>query len=131
MTALLRGERDAVEAKYALINMSVPRFEIKCKTDLKGVLAELGVVDAFDPNKADFSPLTDATEVFLSKAEHAAALSIDEEGVTGAAYTDLGLCAAGMPQDNVDFTLDRPFLFAVTANDGSVVFAGVVRNTDK
>ena len=63
----------------------------------------------------------------MSKAEHAANLSIDEEGVTGAAYTDIGLCGAGMPPEEVvDFVLDRPFLFLVTSRDGSILFAGSV-----
>ena len=129
--ALLRGDRNAADTRYPVINLSVPRFDIREKTDLKSVLEGIGVTDAFDPTAADFTSLTESAEVFLSKAEHAAALSIDEEGITGAAYTDLGLCGGGMPQDTVDFTLDRPFLFAVTANDGSILFAGTVRNTDK
>ena len=129
--SLMRGRIDDAESEYLIVNLGVPRFDVKEKTDLKDVLLKMGVTDAFDAEKADFSPLSELPEVFLSKAEHAAALSVDEEGVTGAAYTDLGLCGGGMPPEKtVDFILDRPFLFAVTARDGSILFAGIVRNMD-
>ena len=36
------------------------------------------------------------------------------------------MAGAAMPQDEVDFTLDRPFLFAVTGADGMTLFMGVV-----
>ena len=68
-------------------------------------------------------------EIYLSEASHAALVEIDEEGVTGAAYTELAMAAgAAMPQDEIDLVFDRPFLFTVTARDGSVLFAGIVQN---
>lgn len=93
----------------------------------------LGVTDALDTDLADFSPLTgDKENLYLSKADHAATLEIDENGVTGAAYTELGISetAAEIPDDEIDFVLDRPFLFLVTGQDGSILFSGVVRNID-
>ena len=113
-----------------LVHMSIPKFKVSCKTDILETLKELGVTDATDPSKADFSKLTDADGVYLGKADHAAMLEIDEEGVTGAAYTDMALCGASMPEDEIDFIVDRPFFFAVTASDGSILFAGIMRNID-
>ena len=72
----------------------------------------------------------DVDMIWLSGAEHAAMVKIDEEGVTGAAYTDLAMAGAGMPQNEVDFVLDRPFVFAVASPDGSILFAGVVQNIE-
>ena len=58
-------------------------------------------------------------------------IEIDEYGVTGAAYTELALAeGAAEPDEVIDLVLDRPFLFVVTGLDGSVLFAGVVRNID-
>ena len=93
----------------------------------------LGVTDALDADLADFSPLTENRNgLYLSKADHAAMLEIDENGVTGAAYTELGVSetAAEIPDDEIDFVLDRPFLFLVTGQDGSLLLSGVVRNID-
>ena len=124
---LTRSEYTYENSRYLIVNMSIPKFTVSDKTDLKDALSALGITDAFDRDAADFTPLTAEKYVFLGKADHAAAVSIDEEGVTGAAYTDLGLCGAGMPPtETVDFVLDRPFYFAITARDGSVLFAGTV-----
>ena len=124
---ICRGMRQE-ESSYPLVHLTVPKFEVSGKTDLMETLARLGITDAADPELADFSPLTsEAEKIWLDKAEHAAMVKMDEEGVTGAAYTELAMAGAGMPQLEVDFTLDRPFFFAVTAADGSILFAGILQ----
>ena len=118
-----------VESGYPIVHLSVPKFEVSQKTDLTGTLLQLGITDVLNSEKADFSPLTDdSSDIFLSSAEHAAMVKIDEEGVTGAAYTAFALAADALPLNEVYFTLDRPFLFAVTASDGSILFAGIIQN---
>ena len=58
---------------------------------------------------------------------HAARVAIDEEGVTAAAYTVMMEAGAAMPPDEeIDFTLDRPFVFAITSQDGLPLFIGIV-----
>ena len=58
-------------------------------------------------------------------------VEVDEQGVTGAAYTMLAMAEAAMRMDEpLDITFDRPFLFLVTAEDGSLLFSGVVRNIE-
>ncbi|MFQ8765158.1 MAG: hypothetical protein ACLR8U_00460 [Oscillospiraceae bacterium] len=50
-------------------------------------------------------------------------MAIDEEGETAAAYTVMMEAGAAMPPDEkIDFTLDRPFVFAITSQDGSAAF---------
>ena len=81
--------------------------------------------------QADFTPLTKEVEnIYVSSAEHAAMVKIDEEGVIGAAYTVLMMEAAGIIQDQVDFIIDRPFVYAVAAPDGSILFTGVIQNIE-
>ncbi len=127
----MEGESYEGNWTHPMVNMSVPKFKVSGKTDLTDTLKALGVTDVLDPLKADFSPLSEnADELFLGKADHAAMLEIDEHGVTGAAYTDIGICGAGMSTDEVDFVLDRPFMFTVTGLDGSVLFTGIVRNLE-
>ena len=51
--------------------------------------------------------------------------------MTGAAYTMLAMAEAAMQMSEpLDITFDRPFLFLVTAEDGSLLFSGVVRNIE-
>ena len=117
---------------FPLVHLSVPKFRVSARTDLLETVEALGIRDALDPALADFSPLTaEDSSVALTKAEHAAMLEIDEHGVKGAAYTELALTeGAAEPEDEINFVLDRPFLFLVTARDGSLLFSGVVRNID-
>ena len=126
---VLKGENEDL-MKFAQVNLSVPKFDVQQKTDLKDVLQNLGIVDAFDPQKADFSSFT-AEPVFVSQADHAACVKIDEEGVTGAAYTDMAMAmGAPMQKEVVDFVLDRPFCYVVTSRDGSMLFAGTIQNIE-
>ncbi|MBR4795656.1 MAG: serpin family protein [Lachnospiraceae bacterium] len=115
---------------FLKVNMSIPKFKVSAKTDLNDAIKALGITDVFDPVLADFSPLTkDSNGLFVDRTEHAAMVEIDEKGVTGAAYT--AVLADGMgaePEEIYDFVLDRPFMFVITGADGSILFAGVVRN---
>ena len=116
---------------YPLVHLSVPKFKVSGKIDLTDAIRSLGVTDALDHTIADFTPLiSDRDDIYLSKAEHAAMIEIDEHGVKGAAYTELALAGSGMIVDEIDFVLDRPFLFLVTSRDGSILFAGAVRNIE-
>ena len=64
---------------------------------------------------------------WLDKVQHGVRVAIDEEGVTAAAYTEMTLCGSAMPpEDEVDFVLDRPFLFVIMGADNLPLFIGVV-----
>lgn len=115
--------------KYCLVNLSVPKFDVSSQFDLCDGLKALGVTDVFDYEASDFSPMTtDPLPIYVSEANHAGRVKINEKGVEAAAFTvimkDAG--AAMPPDDVVDFVLDRPFLFAVTGSDGLPLFVGVV-----
>ena len=116
------------------VRLSLPKFTVSGKTDLRETLRALGVTDVMDDRLADFTPLTerkeDAQGLYLGNAEHAAKLSIDEEGVIGAAYTFFMIPAAAWPEA-VEFTVDRPFFFLVTGQDNSILFAGVVNDIEE
>ena len=117
---------------FPIVNLSIPKFRVSGKTDLIETIKELGIIDALDAGTADFTPLTESFDgIYLSGAEHAAMVEIDEQGVTGAAYTELfNAGSAAMPDEEVDFVVDRPFMFVITGRDGSLLFAGIVRNID-
>ncbi len=123
------GDRSAVGAKAMKVNISVPKFDVSSSIDLAEGLKNLGVTDIFDPSKANFDPLTDIEDVFLDKAEHSVRVAIDEDGCTAAAYTVMMLAGMGMPpNDEIDFTVDRPFVFVITSDVGLPLFVGVVNN---
>ena len=123
------ADQDWSNQKYLTVHLSVPKFDVASDLDLIPGLQKLGVTDVFDDTVSDFTPMTsDTDEVYVSEAKHAARVKIDEEGCEAAAYTVLMMRAGAAmpPEEEIDFTLDRPFLFAVTGSDGLPLFVGVV-----
>ena len=115
--------------KYLIVNKAIPKFDVSSQFDLGDGLKALGITDVYDPAVSDFTPMTaDAgAPIVLSKADHAARVVIDEEGCTATAFTVLaGAGAAAPPDGEVDFVLDRPFLFCITGDSGLPLFVGVV-----
>lgn len=117
------------QRQMMMVNLSVPKFDVCSQMDLKQKMMDLGVTDVFDPSESDFSPLTTEMDgISVSKVQHDARVVIDEEGCTAAAYTVM-MMLGGTPQgDEIDFVLDRPFLFVLTGIDGLPLFVGVVNN---
>ncbi len=125
---LLSAYGEWENSKTLIINESIPKFDVSSGYGLSDGLRNLGITDVFDAEVSDFSPMTgDTDEMYLSQATHAARVKIDEEGVTAAAFTEMSYAGAAMPPDDeMDFTLDRPFLFVITGCDGLPLFIGIV-----
>lgn len=131
LSSLLYAPDAQNQGKSARIDLSLPKFDISAQTDLTAPLQSLGITDVFSPERADFSPvfgeMEDELLPYLSDALHGVRVVVDEEGVTAAAYTVLMLRAtAALPNKTIEFTLDRPFLFAITSEDNIPLFAGIV-----
>jgi serine protease inhibitor len=120
-------------SKSLMVHLTVPKFDVSSRLDLKENLKNLGVTDCFIPDISDYTPLLDQSamdlekDIYLSKVEHSARVAMDEKGVTAAAYTVMALCGSGMPpQDEINFVVDRPFIFVITSDDGLPLFIGIV-----
>lgn len=114
--------------EFALVNLSVPKFDVSSQIDLESGMKELGIHDVFDAEKADFSPLLAASDgVALSAASQSARVMIDEEGCKAAALTSMMYAGGYLPPEPVDFTLDRPFVFEIMSETGLPLFVGVVQ----
>ena len=113
--------------QHSLIRWSVPKFDISDSLDLSNQLKALGITDAFQVGKADFSPALGDTEANLDSVQQAARVKIDENGCTAAAFTALMADANAMPPDNIlDFNLNRPFLFIILSDTDLPLFIGTV-----
>lgn len=124
----LSGSESWTNRKQMKINLSLPKFDISATMDLTQGLQQLGVTDIFDPALADFSPaFPDTKGLFIGSVDHSIRTAIDEEGITAAAYTMLAYDGAAAPvDDEIDFVLDRPFLFILTTPNGLPLLAGTV-----
>lgn len=128
--SFISAASDWTNNAWKTVNLSLPRFDITSERELKNDLMKLGVHDVFDPTLADFTPLTkDGEGLALTNVSHGVRFIVDEEGCKAAAYTELEICEAAQPDENIiDFTLDRPFLFVLTGEDGLPLFVGVVNH---
>ena len=133
MTRIGRGDEPWPDRKYMKVNLAVPKFDVSSNMELSEHLKHLGVREVFDSGSADFSPLTEDSDVWLTRSEHAVRVKIDEKGCEGAAYIKfIGTGAALPPEDEMDFTIDRPFIFAVTGQSSveGVLFLGIVNQPE-
>lgn len=112
--------------QLATVHLSMPRFDISSDQDLIPGLKAMGIQDVFQAEVADYSPMC-PDPLVLGKASHAARVAADEEGVVAAAYTLMIAYATGAPvEEEIEFTVNRPFLFTITGSDHLPLFAGVV-----
>ncbi len=113
---------------YAGIYLTVPKFDISSDLQLQDKLAELGMTDAFDPAKADFSPLNAKDQqLYISSIIQDTRVMIDEEGCKAASLT-IEMIGAGEPAYDFYFTVDRPFVFEIVSATGLPLFIGIVND---
>ncbi|HJW21820.1 MAG TPA: serpin family protein [Candidatus Limnocylindrales bacterium] len=109
------------------VTLALPIFGTETKTDLKTVLAGLGMADAFDPDRADFSGITDAERLYITAVVHQANIDVDEKGTEASAATAVVMGRTSLPSDRVTFNVDHPFLFALRdVPTGAIVFLGQI-----
>ena len=114
------------------VDLSLPKFKMEWSTELSKGLRALGMTDAFDPDRADFSGMDGARDLYISLILHKAFVSVDENGTEAAAATVVVVEASSMPVNPVEpmqFKVDRPFLFLIRDNPtGTILFVGRVMN---
>ncbi len=107
-------------------NITIPRFKLEYETELKNVLAALGMNMIFDRSLADFSQMTD-TSVAVDTVKHKTFIEVNEEGTEAAGVTSTGIrITSAAPQDR-PFTMNvnRPFFFAIRDDvSESILFMG-------
>ena len=108
-----------------LVALEAPRFDISCRLDLQESLTSMGVSAVFRDGNA-FDRVLNGENV-LTRAEQTTRVITDEEGVTAASYTLEAAAGEGEADPQIiEISFDRPFLFAITNDDGLIWFAGVV-----
>ena len=98
----------------------MPKFKLETEYDLKSVLQEMGIHDAFA--NADFTGISNSG-LYIEKATHKAFVEVNEEGTEAAAATGMSMTVSGP----FDFTVDRPFIFIIQDNEtGQILFMGKI-----
>jgi serpin B len=119
------------DLKRTKVDLTMPKFKFTSQFGLADTLKAMGMTDAFDPNKADFSGMTSQEKLFISAVIHKAFVAVDEEGTEAAAATAVAMAptAMPMPEEPKVFKADHPFIFLIRHNStGEVLFMGRVTN---
>ncbi|XP_028631475.1 serpin B4-like isoform X2 [Grammomys surdaster] len=104
--------------------LSLPRFKLEEKYDLPGPLEHMGMVDAFNPQKADFSGMSSTQGLMVSKVLHKSFVEVNEEGTEAAAATGVAVNKLSA-QMSEDVNCNHPFLFIIRHNrTKSILFFG-------
>ncbi|KAG7216725.1 hypothetical protein INR49_021108 [Caranx melampygus] len=108
----------------AEVEVKLPRFKMEETYDVNDVLKSMGMEDAFDVTKSNFSGISPANDLVLSKVIHKAFVEVNEEGTEAAAATGATMDVRTVIIPAV-FNADHPFLFYIRHNPTkTVLFAG-------
>ncbi|KAI6219034.1 putative serpin-like protein [Aphelenchoides fujianensis] len=108
--------------------VSLPRFKITSKFELKDVLDKLGFSKGFS-EQADFSGIANNESLRISKAIHKAFIESNEEGSEAAAATFVEMVSESFDPDAenpLEFVADHPFAFLITYHENPLFFGRFV-----
>lgn len=110
--------------------ISIPKFVYE--SDLKSFkdnLMTLGVKDAFDPDLANFTKISELYTYYITNAIHKAKIDFTEKGVEAAAVTVFMFDITGLPEDDnpVKININKPFLYVIRdKKTNEIWFTGTV-----
>jgi serpin B len=111
--------------------LTMPKFTVTGEFQLAKTLAAMGMKDAFDDKKADFSGMTGKPDLYLTAVVHKAFVIVEEVGTEAAAATAV-VAAAKDGGPEIHFTANHPFLFVIRHEpSGAILFMGRVADPTK
>lgn len=129
--ALLNMLRNPTETK---VFAAIPKFETEYGTDVAEVLKEMGMTDAFDAEKADFSRMgsCETGNLHIGRVLHKTAITVAEQGTKAGAATVVEiLCGSAFTPDPKEVTLDRPFVYMlIDCRQNIPFFIGTMMDMD-
>ncbi len=102
-------------------SLALPRFKLEYETSLNEALQLLGIQDAFDARKADFSGMSDNPGLVISNVKHKTFVEVNEIGTEAAAATGKTINIGPGPQPFV-MDVNRPFVYMIRDRDTNTIF---------
>jgi serpin B len=129
-----RLESLVVSLRPETVLVALPRFEVDPAGSLSvgPLLQGLGMREAFDPERADFTGIAaharPEDRLALGAVFHKAFVKVDEEGTEAAAATAVSVpVGSARPKPTPVFRADHPFLFLIRDSEsGLILFLGRV-----
>jgi len=112
------------------VNALMPEFTSDYNIVLSEILADMGMKDAFDEKKADFSNMAHCdNNVYISKVVQKTHIEVTREGTKAAAATAIYMDEAECIHEYHEVICDRPYAYAIVDMEtGLPVFLGTVED---
>ncbi|XP_053716528.1 leukocyte elastase inhibitor A-like [Synchiropus splendidus] len=113
---------DGVAMPKTPVKVSLPHVTIEQKLQMKDDLKSMGMVDAFDPAKSNFSGMSQRQDLALSEVFQQVFINVDEAGAAaGTRSVAVTKVACSMEQVPTweSFVADHPFIFYIAHNPSS------------
>ncbi|WP_291529666.1 serpin family protein [Bacteroides sp. UBA939] len=109
------------------LQVKLPRFKVEYDKSLIGDMVAMGMQDAFDKHRADFSKMSEEN-LFIGLLQQFTYVNVDEEGTEAAAVTIGGMMTTSVgPSTPIPFYVDRPFAFMIKEKStGAILFMGKI-----
>lgn len=122
-------------AEATRVVASLPKFSYDWEADLADPLVGMGMGDAFDAERADFSAMArakDGSGLALGRVLHKTHVDVNERGTRAGAATVVEMVGTSAEVDATEprrVTLDRPFAYAIVdLTTSAPLFFGIVRS---
>ncbi len=108
---------------------AIPKFSAQYGAELEQILAEMGLADAFDPDRADFSRMgsSQTGNLYVDRVLHKSFINVDEKGTQAGAATAVEVRMAAAPGLEEQVVLNRPFVYMlIDCQANAPLFIGAV-----
>ena len=118
------------KVKIATVHAVLPAFEYDYKIELQDIFKSMGMKDAFNPLKADFSgigKMKNGFNILINRILHKTHIAVDELGTKAGAVTIVEMKESMMIEDIKNVRLDRPFVYMIVDTETNTpIFMGTV-----
>jgi serpin B len=116
------------EMQFVNVDLSMPKFDFESTLNANNALKALGMEEAFDVEKADFSGITQEDELMITDVLHKTTITVDEEGTEAAAASAVIVGIRSFnPEEPIALVIDRPFQFFIMHKPtNAILFMGKV-----
>lgn len=106
-------------------DVSMPKFKIESRFEMKKVLMEMGIKAAFTKS-ADFSKMNGKSNLLIDEVIHKSFIEVSEKGTEAAAATAVVVREKSLVmKDNPKVVINRPFVFVIRENkNNAILFIG-------
>jgi serpin B len=121
-------------AKNTSVSAKMPKFETEYDVEMSKVLQSMGMINAFDGNKADFSGLgtSSAGNLRINRVIHKTFISVAEKGTKAGASTVVEVTDESAPMEVKRVFLDRPFVYMLVDCENNLpFFIGTMMDIEK